>query len=326
VIWVEVLSRHHDVLARYRCDGHEARVGRAYDNDVVLDDPYVAPHHLRIVRDDAGTLYAEDLGSVNGLYTADGDERQTRVPLDGQRVLRLGRSLIRVRAPEFAVAPERVTERQVRTWPLIAALSLVVIGLAALELWLNETRESQPSRYFLPILGVALVVLVWTTGWTVLSRIFTGVGHFERHLLIALGGLLAFFLFDELSDYGAFGLSSRALAEYAYVGNWVLFAALCFVHLRAMGPRRVRMKAGAVAALAVLAIAAQSVSRTEESSLVGQQSYLQGLKPPMFRLKRAQTLDAFLGDTDRVKSAVDKARTEPPGVRGWFDNEPDEDN
>jgi hypothetical protein len=325
MIWVEVLSRHHDVLSRQRVD-ELATIGRAYDNDVVIDDPYVAPHHLRIVRDDAGTLFAEDQGSVNGLYAADAAERQARIPLDGQRVLRIGRTLLRVRPPGFEVAPERPVGRVVRVWPAIATLAACVIVLAALTLWLNETRETQASRYFLPVLAVVLVVLVWTTGWSVLSRIFTGSAHFDTHLLIALCGLLAFFLFDELSDFGAFAFSSRGLADYAYVGNWMLFAVLCLVHLRVMGPRRLPVKAGAVAALAVVAIAAQSVSRSDESSLVGQQSYLANLKPPMFRLKRAQSLDAFLGDTDRLKGALDKARLQPPTPRGWFDNDDDEDD
>jgi hypothetical protein len=320
MIWVEVLSRHHDVVARFRCDD-EARIGRAYDNDVVLDDPFVAPHHVRIARDEAGALYAEDLGSVNGLHDEASDERATRVALDGQRVLRVGRTLLRVRAPQFEVPAERAVGPVARTWPMIAALSLAVIGLSLLTLWLNETRETQPSRYFLPVLGVVLVVLIWTTGWTVLSRIFTGVAHFDTHLLIALCGLLAFFLFDELTDYGAFAFSSRGLADYAYVGNWILFAALCFVHLRAMGPRRIAVKAGAVAALAAAAITAQSVSRSEDSSLAGQQSYLEGLKPPMFRLKRAQPLDGFLGETQRLKDQLDKARLQPPGARGWFEND-----
>ena len=39
VMWVEVLSRHGDVAARERIEGPEARVGRAFDNDVVIDDP-----------------------------------------------------------------------------------------------------------------------------------------------------------------------------------------------------------------------------------------------------------------------------------------------
>jgi len=159
MIWVEVLSRHHDVLSRQRVDDL-ASIGRAYDNDVVLDDPYVAPHHLRIVRDDAGTLFAEDLGSVNGLYAADSDERQSRIPLDGQRALRVGRTLLRIRAHGFEVAPERPVGRAVRVWPAIATLAACVIVLAAVTLWLNETRESQSSRYLLPVLAVVLVVLV----------------------------------------------------------------------------------------------------------------------------------------------------------------------
>jgi hypothetical protein len=91
-----------------------------------------------------------------------------------------------------------------------------------------------------------------------------------------------------------------------------------------MGPRRIRAKAGSVAALALAAIAAQTVSHFDESSLAGQQSYLQGLKPPVFRLKPPQSPERFFADTDRVKSGLDKARLEPPGARGWFDSDPDD--
>ena len=62
MIWVEILGRHGDVLARHRCDGVETRIGRAYDNDVVLDDPTVAAHHVRVWRGDDGRLFAEDRG------------------------------------------------------------------------------------------------------------------------------------------------------------------------------------------------------------------------------------------------------------------------
>ena len=46
MIWIEILSRHHDVLARHRIDRDEARIGRAYDNDVVFDASLVAPRNL----------------------------------------------------------------------------------------------------------------------------------------------------------------------------------------------------------------------------------------------------------------------------------------
>src|SRR6202035_999762 len=50
MIWIEILSRHRDIAARFRIPGPEARIGRGYDNDVILDDPYVAAQHLRVFR------------------------------------------------------------------------------------------------------------------------------------------------------------------------------------------------------------------------------------------------------------------------------------
>ena len=65
VIWVEVLSRHRDIAARHRFTGAEATItiGRGYDNDLVLDDPYVAARHVRIRRDADGRLLATCVGS-----------------------------------------------------------------------------------------------------------------------------------------------------------------------------------------------------------------------------------------------------------------------
>jgi pSer/pThr/pTyr-binding forkhead associated (FHA) protein len=56
MIWVEILSRHRDIAARFRIAAPEARIGRGYDNDVIIDDPYVAAQHLRVFRDEAGQL------------------------------------------------------------------------------------------------------------------------------------------------------------------------------------------------------------------------------------------------------------------------------
>lgn len=310
-VWVEVLSRHRDVIARYRCDGPEATIGRAYDNDVVLDDPYVAAHHLRVLRDDAGHLIAQDLGSVNGLSTGDGAPREAQIVLDGDRTLRVGRTLLRVRGPEFPVPAERTAVPLARAWPVTLGLVASVAAASVLTLWLSETQEPQLSRYVLPLLAMVLVVLVWTTVWALMSRLFSGAARFERHLSIALVGLLAFFAFDEIADYGSFALSWRSLAEYAYVGNWLLLAALCFFHLREIGPMRLRFKAGLVALIAIAAIGAQTLTKSELSSMFGQQSYLPGLKPPMFRLKTPKSEDEFFADAQRLKDAVDKARKDP---------------
>lgn len=316
MIWVEVLTRHQDVAARQRVDGDAVSIGRAYDNDVVIDDPFVAPHHVRIERDAAGVLVARDLQSVNGMYLGEGSKRLSAVTVDGDGVLRIGRTCVRVREADYAVAPERLATPVARAWPVAAGLVVVVAALSLLSIWLSETSEPQLSRYVLPLFAMAVLVLVWTTAWALMSRIFSGAARFERHLAIALAGLVVFFAFNEITDYGAFALSWRALADYAYAGNWLLLAALCYFHLREIGPLRLRLKGGVVAALALLAIGAQTLTKSELSTMFGQQSYLPGLKPPMFRLKTPKNEGDFFAGVEQLKGAVDKARKDPVETSG----------
>jgi pSer/pThr/pTyr-binding forkhead associated (FHA) protein len=66
------------------------RLGRDSDNHVVLDDERVSLHHALItVRD--GIYWIEDLGSTNGTFVGDDDQRVMAAHplLDGER-LRLG--------------------------------------------------------------------------------------------------------------------------------------------------------------------------------------------------------------------------------------------
>src|SRR5699024_10939198 len=107
VMWIEVLARDGGVHSRERIDAAEARVGRAFDNDVVVEDPHVAPHHLRIFRGDDGELVAEDLGSINGLYAEHGAARVPRLSLRNAPGIRIGRTILRVHDAAHAVAPEK---------------------------------------------------------------------------------------------------------------------------------------------------------------------------------------------------------------------------
>ncbi len=324
MIWVEILSRHRDVLARYRCDGDEVRIGRGYDNDVVVDDPFVAARHVRVFRGDDGRLVAEDAGSANGLYRDDETQRQPRIVVDGDVPLRIGRTHLRIREAGYAVASERTAAASGSSWQRPLALGAVLIGLELLSLWLSETAEPKATRYLLPLLLLVVLVLAWTSAWAVLSRIFSGQARFERHLVIALGMLLAFSVYNELADAGAFALSWRVLADYAYVGAWLLFAALCFLHLREIGARHLRLKAGVVAALAAAVIGAQTLAQSEMRGWAVQQSYLRDLKPPMLRIAPAQSDAAFFADANGLKAKLDRARKEeaPAGdLFSGFDND-----
>jgi hypothetical protein len=310
IIWVEVLSRHRDVAARYRCVGPEVRVGRDYANDVVLDDPYVAPRHIRIFRDGAGALVAEDLGSGNGLFGERGSRKLARILLDGERLIRIGHTFLRIRDASHAVAPERPYASQTHHWPVLVALAAAVLAIEAGSMWLGETSEAHVYRYLYPLLGLTLFTSGWAAVWAVLSRVFAGQARFERNLLIALGGILIYSLFDEFVTYGAYALSWRALVTYQYVGMLCLLAIVCFLHLRELRPTRLKLKAGIVAVLLGVAIGMHLLGQSEIRTGFDPQSYVRRLQPPALRLAPAQSETAFFADVEQVKIKLDRDRKE----------------
>ncbi|MEO6688731.1 MAG: FHA domain-containing protein [Dokdonella sp.] len=313
VMWVEVLSRQHDVTLRQRFANHDLiTIGRAYDNDIVLDDAHVAAHHLRLTRDADGRWTAEDLGSINGLYL-DGDrKRREHVVLDGSTTLHVGNTFLRLRTATHDVPAELPLVRSFPRWPIALICIALVFALALLDLWRAETAEPKLIRYLTPVLVLAAVIAVWTFVWSVLSRILSGHARFGTHLLIIGAGLLLYTAYDEFSELGSFALSWTALSRYVFVGAWLAFAAVCFAHLRALGASHLAIKAVAALALAALGITVQSLKLSEWRANYGQASTLQRLEPPSIRIAGAQSQAAFFTNIADLKGALDKARSEEP--------------
>lgn len=320
VIWVEILSRHREVASRHGCRGPEVRIGRGYGNDVVIDDPYVAAQHLLVRRDESGALVAEDLGSANGTFAERGRARLSRIAVDGEKPIRIGQTYLRIRAASYAVPQERAQTYQAPGWPIPAALAAAVLGIAMLSRWLDETGEPKLYVYLVEALILAGLVVGWTAVWAVLSRVFAGHARFERHLLIALAGLLIFSLYRELLQLGAFAFSSQAPQTYNYVGTWSLLALICFLHLRAIDPSRTRLKGGAVGALLAVVLATQALTQSEMRSGNNQQDYVHRLMPPALRLAPLRSEDAFFAAAAQLRPRLERDRTEdlPAGGGGFL--------
>jgi hypothetical protein len=312
-IWVEILSRHHyEVATRYRFASTPITIGRAYDNDVVVDDPHVAAHHLRIARKDDGALVAEDLGSRNGLYVDRERARRAEIVLDGEHELRIGATSLRVRTAAYAVPAEQPIMRALPFWPAAIACIIGVFGLAALDLWLSETSEPKAIRYFTPLLILTIVVCVWTTGWSVVTRVFTGRARFGVHFFIAAAGLLAFSIYDQAAEVGAFAWSWTALATTSYVVAWLLLGGICLAHLLAINRTRRPLKVAIACILAAAGIAMQTLKQSEFRSNYGQPVTLSRLEPPALRMVAPQREAAFFTDSAALREKLDKARTDEP--------------
>ena len=319
-MWLEVLSRHRDVVARHRLTGSTA-VGRGYDNDVILDDPYVAPRHLRIFRDESGGWIAEDLGSANGLFADHGKQRQSRLALADDGVIRIGQTYLRLRRSSHAVMPERVLQRDGRMLFIALAIGGIAMALTALSLWLSETTEPKLARYLVPLLSLPLVVLGWSGIWAILTKIFSGQARFQRHLLIAVSALLASWLVETGGEFLVFAGSWPAVATYDYVIVWLLSAVVIFLHLWVIGPSHLRLKGGLVAALMIVGIAIQSANLFDSRDRFNREETL--LLPPALRVAPVRTDAVFFADVERLKAQLDRDRQR---AADDSDDEDDEDD
>ncbi len=319
VIWLEVLGRHREVVSRHRVGGAPFAIGRGYDNDLVLDDPAVAPRHVVIARDATGGEWvAEDQGSLNGIFVEGDRAPATRVRLARDTVLRLGRTLVRVRDAAYPVAPERRLEPQARRPALLPALAAAALAAVLAEQWAGETAPSEGSKWLLAVLGSTLLVASWSGAWALASRLFAGHALYPRHLAVALAGFLALYLADDGWALAAYALRVPMPATAVAALQWALFGALCYAHLRVIGPGHLRVKAASGIAVALAAFGLQFMGSREMERYAGAEAPVPRLFPPALRVVPGIDEEAFFARVGERREALDRARQEEvaPGLFG----------
>lgn len=320
---VEVLdARTGDVRARHRLDGAAAiTVGRGYDNDVILDDPYADARHARIAVDETGAIVVDDLGSVNQLVTGD-DARQARIVARPGDEVRIGRTRLRFRDPGAPLPPAlpdarspaqgRRLPRWAGTWWGQLAVALLVAGAAAWGTWLGSYQASPASEAVGVALGVLMLTALWAGVWAVAGRIVVQRFRFLAHLAVASAFLFAVlaigvaeswqaFLFPDTS---ALDLVTGALASF-------LIAALVATHLALASTlnRRRRWIAGAVTTAVMLAIGAAAIL-SEDQGFSDVPSFSGVLKPLPVRWVPTITVDQFADVAADLAGEVDALAAE----------------
>jgi hypothetical protein len=261
---VEVLDRHGEVRLRRLLGGGSLTIGRAYDNDVVLDDPYVDARHARIVHDESGAAVLEDLGSVNALGGPNG-ARATRVALQPDVEVRVGRTRLRFRDPEASLPPalrdEPVERLRIPVWLTRPGGQLVLVAVAAgvtvWDTWTDSYSASGAGAGFNAALGFAVLISLWAGLWAVAGRVAVHRGRFLSHVAMVSGVVTVGVVYGVASAWVTFLFPDNPLSSP--VGEVVgagLLAVLLAGHLRLASrmTRRRRWTTGLVAGLALLAV------------------------------------------------------------------------
>ena len=319
---IEVFERDGRVGHSASVHGWPLTLGRALDNDVVLDDPHVAAHHATLSPDDQGSLVLDVGDTVNGVEVdgrRHGARAQVALPAGGAR-LQLGGLQLRLRLPAEVLAAERplpVLGRAHLAGPLLAGLVFLLLGL--FDHWLSLDPGADAAAWLPVAVGLPIAVAGWCVLWALAAKLFQHRFDFMGHLRIVLPWLLAVELVDLLLTPLAATLGWPWLWRLVSPLQVLLGLLMLRAHLALLLPhsRHAVTTVLAAAALAATAISLTVIHRATDR--FSRPAYMSTLPLPALDLGGAVSADDVVQDlaplAGRLAARAKKARDDEPSDR-----------
>jgi hypothetical protein len=293
-------------------------MGRALDNTIVLDDPHVAPHHLRLSLAGDGALAVSVGDSVNGLRL---DRHRLKagqsmpVPA-GPNQIQLGQTRLRLRRSGDAIAAEMPMRAEARLSVTLVCLLLLLVVWAG-----QHAIEMDPGSKFVDwaglVLGVPLGLGLWCVGWGIASKLFQHRFEFWPHVGIASRGLLVAVVTGLALTLVAASLGSAGLAHAQEIVVPLIIGWMIAAHAEQALPLSRRTVYGAVATLTIGTVAAGVVLNQHRNDRTFSELYMATLPPPVMRLDRGIEPKAFVAQAQKLRAPLDErvrqARDEDEG-------------
>jgi uncharacterized membrane protein YedE/YeeE len=302
-------------LHRYEpIEAEVTTLGRALDNDIILSDPTVAPHHLKIIRHQDGRLELVNLAAVNPTRVENRtiDSRElSRLPV-GIEVGRVHLQLLTRDGPVAETRPLAGNGKRGHLfghplWSILLALTCLCAG--ALEFYLNSHNSFQWSELFKYVLReTVLTIGGFVLALSILERLL--VNRWElKQLLTSV--CLVYLLFQ----------GARIVAvslDYLFSANWpsTLFHfgwylafipaafAIYLIHIS-----HIKRERSIVLALLIASpIAVPSILQSPEM-----QAVLDDFSPSANYHNRLSHLNWQLRDGVSIDSFIEQARRLEPG-------------
>lgn len=305
---VEILTASGDVHSRHKYTELPIRIGRSYQNDVVLDDPHTAAEHAQLDLDEHGHLQLRDLGSHNGIKLQ-GRRAASFVP-GGEDVFHLGQTQLRIRDSNYQVAPEIADETNHRWqgWPLFSSGLLIIALLSLLDMWVGDISDSKASAYVMSAATWLGFAAVWSGIWALANRAFAGSAHFGRHLFTLACGLGALTLLDYVCAILGFGFSWEWTTRYSSHLQTAIIAATVYYHLRHISSRQRNRLKVICASLWLIGVGLTLIKNYQATNTYGDELYMHEQLPPALRLSRDHSLSEFEQSVEKLKAEIDAER------------------
>jgi len=302
-------------LHRYQqIDGEVTTIGRALDNDIILSDPTVAPHHLKVTRHSDGSIELVNLTEVNPTRV-NNQRLQSMLAEKLPLKLEMGRVQAQLIPRDHAVANTRPLAGNGHGnhlfgssyWTVFLVLACLLFG--GMEFFLNSYNTVKWSDLLKYVLRETILTIgVFVLALSILERLL--VNRWEiRQLITAVCLVYLLFDFVSMSGHGLNYLFSASWpTTWLHFGWYLTFIpcaiALYLIHISHLKHSRAILLAILIASPIALPSILQSPQlRTLLDDFSPAARYQNSLSAFDWRLKDSVTIDSF----------VEQARELAPG-------------
>ncbi|MCF2948705.1 FHA domain-containing protein [Paraglaciecola aquimarina] len=213
---LEILSRNGQVQDYFKLSGDQADIGRAYDNDIVIKDQYICPHHLNISVKD-GQVWVTDKQSVNGVKTEQNQAISATTAFEFGQVFVVGNLFLRVVNSQQQLAKavkmtmlEELSQRANR-WYWAVLIMVIVFGLSVCSRYLSQSTEIVWSKLVVKDLSMLLTLFIGGVFIAGAANVFKKeVRFFTCIVLSALWGVVTLAT-SKLNGFLSFNFGSNLL-------------------------------------------------------------------------------------------------------------------
>lgn len=305
---------------RVRTNARRISIGRAFQNDIVVDDPYVDPHHLVLTYSaENGGWRARDLSTKNGTRVGADELDGVAVDVPSDRTLTIGRTKIRVLSVDQEVEPAKsLRDLEHRLLALgrpavVATLFAAAVAIASATDYAAVWTKIKPIDVFNSVATWSGLLVAVAGGLALFSRLLRGEPRFLP--LLAIGSLEtaitwpASFAFDVLE----YNLPDAPFREAVrYLVELGIACVFFYATLRLITRLRSGTAAMVCAAILVSVSAVYFVNDMDDAAdaFIVEGRYDKRLLAPPFRLNSGETLESFRAGAEVLFDDADAAAAE----------------
>ena len=183
-------SVFHKFPVPENASSYSIHVGRGYNNDLILTDPYIAKHQFSCIYED-GQWFININDSINGVRHNKKSINSSRFELSMGDSLQIGKTILRFVSPNTPIEEtRRISAAQgfdsVRhKWMTNMMIMAGLFGLSVLTQFLTTYSEIDWKKLLSTAIVTPLFVFIWASGWSLAGRFLRHQANLSAHLFYA---------------------------------------------------------------------------------------------------------------------------------------------